>query len=263
MSYVETVLVTGASSGIGLELARCFAADKSNLILVARNSDALEKLAVELRGQHGIQVRVIAGDLSRKESPREIFDQAGKLGLSVDVLVNNAGFGLIGTFGELPVARQLEMVQVNIAALVELTGLFLPGMLQRRRGGILNVGSVAGFVPGPNMAVYFATKAFVLSFSEALFEELRGTGVTISNLCPGPTESNFSQVAGSHRDRKKNSAKMSSAAVAFIGHRDFRRGKCLSIPGFSNLFITKTTPHLPRSLVRQTVARLNRLKEKI
>jgi short-subunit dehydrogenase len=260
MSHVETVLVTGASSGIGLELARCFAADKSNLILVARNGDALEKLAVELRARHGIQVQVIIGDLSRKESPRKIFDQAGKLGSPVDVLVNNAGFGLIGTFGELPVNRQLEMVQVNISALVELTGLFLPGMLQRRSGGILNVGSVAGFVPGPNMAVYFATKAFVLSFSEALFEELRGTGVSITNLCPGPTESNFSQVAGRHRSRENNAAKMSSAAVAVIGHRDFRGGKCLSVPGFSNLLITKTTPHFPRSLVRKSVASLNKLK---
>ena len=260
MGNIETVLVTGASSGIGLELARCFAADKSNLIFVARNGEALEKLADELRRRHGVKVEVIVSDLARRESPQQVFDRVGKLGLVVVVLVNNAGFGLIGTFGELPVGRQLEMVQVNIASLVELTGLFLPGMLSRRSGGILNVGSVAGFVPGPNMAVYFATKAFVLSFSEALFEELRGTGVTITNLCPGPTESNFFQVARQHREREKSSGKMTSLEVAVTGHRDFRRGKCLSIPGFGNVVITKMAPHLPRAIIRKAVAKLNQLK---
>lgn len=259
----ETVLITGASSGIGLELAKCFASEGCRLVLVARSTQALENLAAALRRDHKIEAIVLTADLSLPETPGRIFAELSAQKIIVDVLVNNAGFGANGAFAELSLLRQLEMLQVNISALTELTGQFLPGMIARRRGGILNVGSVAGFMPGPGMAVYFATKAFVLSFSEALFEELRGTGVTISNLCPGPTESNFSQVAGSHRDRKKNSAKMSSAAVAFIGHRDFRRGKCLSIPGFSNLFITKTTPHLPRSLVRQTVARLNRLKEKI
>src|ERR1035438_2534004 len=207
----ETVLVTGASSGIGLELARCFTADKSNLVLVARNTAALEKLAAELRGRFQIEVHVIPADLARPESPQNIFDELKGRGTVVDVLVNNAGFGLHGSFAELPLPRQLEIVQVNVSALVALTGLFLPGMVQRKRGGILNVGSVAGFLPGPHMAVYYASKAFVQSFSEALFEELRGTGVSVTNLCPGPTESNFFKTARGHRSRELHRTKRAAA----------------------------------------------------
>ena len=254
----ETVLITGASSGIGLELAKCFAADKANLILVARGTETLETLAAGLRREHEIIVQVITADLSRAEATAEIFDQAGG---PVDVLVNNAGFGLHGGFAELPLERQLEMIQVNIAALVELTGRFLPGMIRRKRGGILNVGSVAGFLPGPNMAVYYATKAFVLSFGEALHEELRGSGVGVTNLCPGPTESNFSQVARSHRMRETRVHKMSAAAVAQTGHAAFRNGQCLSVPGLSNKLLTVVgSKILPRRTARKLVKYYNRLK---
>jgi short-subunit dehydrogenase len=256
----ETVLVTGASSGIGLELAKCFAADKSNLILVARNTAALEKLAAELRGKFQIEVHVLTADLSRPESPQKIFDELKGRGIVVDVLVNNAGFGLHGGFAELPLARQLEIIQVNVAALVALTGFFLPGMIQSKRGGILNVGSVAGFLPGPNMAVYYASKAFVQSFSEALFEELRGTGVSVTNLCPGATESNFSQVARGYRAREKSAAKMSAATVAAAGHRAFRAGHCVNVPGAKNIFMVQLTRILPRSIIRKGVGRYNRLK---
>ena len=249
----ETVLVTGASSGIGLELAKCFAADKSNLVLVSRNEEALQELASELRERSQIQVHVLTADLSKPESPQQIFDDVGRAGLCVDVLVNNAGFGLHGSFAELPLQRQRDMIQVNVAALVELTGLFLPGMIQRRRGGILNVGSVAGFLPGPNMAIYYATKAFVSSFSDALYEELRGTGVAVTNLCPGPTETNFSKVARSHRVRKVRSAKMSAAAVARIGYAEFRQGKGVSVPGASN----KVLAGLTRLLTRRRLAKLS------
>lgn len=256
----ETVLVTGASSGIGLELARCFAADKSNLILVARSLDALETLADELRQQHGITVHVLTADLSEPDASQKLFSEVKGRGLAVDVLVNNAGFGLHGEFAELPLARQLEIIHVNITALVELTGLFLPPMTQRQRGGILNVGSVAGFLPGPHMAVYYASKAFVLSFSEALHEELRGTGVTVTNLCPGPTESNFSQVARSHHVRKAQAKKMTAAEVARIGHADFRRCIHLSVPGASNKFAALAPKLLPRSIVRQLIGKYNQTK---
>lgn len=249
----ETVLITGASSGIGLELARCFAGDKSDLILVARSTDAMEQLAAELRARHSVQVRVITADLAQPESPQQIFDELGRGGIRPSVLVNNAGFGLHGRFAELPLKRQLEMVQVNVVALMQLTGLFLPAMIQNQSGGILNVGSVAGFLPGPNMAVYYATKAFVMSFSEALREELRDTGVTVTDLCPGPTATNFSQFARSHRSRKVHYGKMSAAEVARIGHAEFRHGKVLSIPGFKNKLLTM----FPKILSRRTVARLS------
>lgn len=260
----ETILITGASSGIGLELARCFAADKSNLVLVARNTAALEKLAAELRRDHAIKVEVLTADLTADlaapESPAKIFSDLKGRGITVDVLVNNAGFGLHGTFAGLPLKEQLEIITVNISALVELTGLFLPEMIRQKRGGILNVGSVAGFLPGPHMAVYYASKAFVLSFSEALYEELRGTGVRITNLCPGPTESNFSQVARSHQTRKAQVKKMSAAEVARIGHADYRRAVPISVPGASNKFLTVAPRLLPRAAVRRLVGRYNSLK---
>jgi short-subunit dehydrogenase len=257
----ETVLVTGASSGIGLELARCFAGDQSRLVLVARNLVAMERLAVELRRQHQIEVQLITSDLARSESPREIFAELQRRGTPpVDVLVNNAGFGLHGRFAELPLIRQLEMVQVNVAALVALTRLFLPGMLQRRRGGVLNSGSVAGYLPGPSMAVYYASKAFVQSFSEALCEELRGSGVGVTNLCPGPTESNFSLVARSYQQRELQAAKMSAAAVAKAGHRAFRRNQCVTVPGIKNRMLVQLTRILPRAILRRLVGRYNRLR---
>jgi len=259
----ETVLVTGASSGIGLEFAKCFAADKSNLILVARNTAALEQLAAELRVKFQIDVHIITADLACSETPRKIFDALKGRGTSVDVLVNNAGFGLHGGFAELPLLRQLEIIQVNIAALVTLTGLFLPGMVQCKRGGILNVGSVAGFLPGPNMAVYYASKAFVQSFSEALFEELRGTGVSVTNLCPGPTESNFSQVARGYHTREKSVAKMSAAEVAAAGHRAFRAGCCVNVPGAKNRLLVQLTRILPRAAIRKAVGRYNKLKQRL
>ena len=256
----ETVLVTGASSGIGLELAKCFAADKSNLILVARNTAALESLAAELRREHKIEVHVITADLSKADAPASIFSELQGRGATVDVLVNNAGFGLHGSFGELPLVHQLEMIQVNVTALVALTRLFVPGMVQRRNGGILNVGSVAGFVAGPNMAIYYATKAFVQSFSEALFEEVRGTGVHVTDLCPGPTETNFSKTARGYRTREMQVSKMSAAAVAVAGHRAFRQNCCICVPGASNKLMAILTKLLPRVMSRKVVGKYNRLK---
>ena len=178
----------------------------------------------------------------------------------MDVLVNNAGFGLHGAFAELPLARQLEIIQVNVTALTELTGLFLPGMIQRRRGGILNVGSVAGFLPGPNMAVYYATKAFVQSFTEALAEELRRTGLTVSALCPGPTESNFGTVARGEKERQIKTPKMSAIAVALwpprISGRQSHRNSGNAKPG-----VRFFEPDLPRPLPRKIVKRYNRMED--
>ncbi len=255
----ETVLITGASSGIGLELARCFAADRSDLVLVARTVPALESLATELRQQHGIEVHVLGADLAESTAASRIFEELKGRGIAVDVLVNNAGFGLHGGFSELPFERQMEMIQVNVAALAALTRFFIPPMIQRGRGGILNVGSVAGFVPGPGMAVYYASKAFVLSFSEALHEELQGTGVRVTNLCPGPTETGFSRVARAYQTRKLQAAKMSAAEVAAAGHRAFRSGASIAVPGLKNRLLLALIRLLPRAFVRRGVGRYNRL----
>lgn len=257
----ETVLITGASSGIGLELARCFAAEKSNLVLVARSTEAMEQLAAELRQKHSIQVIILTADLSRPETPQKISEELKGRGIIVDVLVNNAGFGLHGEFARLPLDRQLDMVQVNVNALVHLTGLFVPGMIERGRGGILNVGSVAGYFPGPRMAVYFSTKAFVRSFTDGLHEELKGTGVHVTNLAPGPTESNFSAVARGHYRRKAQTAKMTAAAVAQAGLAGFRQGKAEVIPGMRSILLTRIIAKwLPRGVIRSLVGKYNKLQ---
>jgi hypothetical protein len=179
---IGTALITGASSGIGLELARIFAADKWDVALVARSEGKLRELASELQNAHGVRARVIAADLAKPSAPDEIM--AALEGVEIDALVNNAGFGLGGEFVKADLHTELEMIQVNITALTHLTSLVLPSMVARRRGAILNVASTPAFQPGPFMSVYYATKAYVLSFSEAIVEELTGSGVTVTALCP-------------------------------------------------------------------------------
>jgi short-subunit dehydrogenase len=253
----ETVLITGASSGIGLELARCFAADGSRLVLVARNTASMEILAGELRQNFKVEAIVLTADLSLPETPGKIFSELKSSGIVVDVLVNNAGFGAHGLFSELPLQRQLEMIQVNIAALTELTGLFLPSIVKRRLGGVLNVASVAGFVPGPGMAVYYASKAFVLSFSEALAEELAGTGVKVMALCPGPTKTNFFNVAHANDAQLVRIADMTAKEVAVQGHRAFRIGCTVNVSGWRNRLLVLLIRLMPRLLVRKTVKKFN------
>ena len=253
----ETVLITGASSGIGLELAKCFAAEKSNLILVARTTAALEKLATDLREQFQIQVHVLTADLARPESPQKIFDELGRAGQVVDVLVNNAGFGLQGNFLELSLERQLEILQVNQTALTALTGLFLPGMMARNRGGILNVGSIAAFQPGPGMAIYFASKAYVQSFSEALAAELSETRVAVSVLCPGPTSTNFGKVARGDKVRRRKLPGMTATDVAKLGHAKFRQRQVVIIPGLGNKLSVLLVRFIPRGVLRKLVKYFN------
>ena len=192
----QTALVTGASSGIGEELAKLAAADGCNLVLVARRQERLDALARDLSVAHGVSARVITADLANRAAPRRIAEELTKGRLTIDILVNNAGLGIYGPFWERELGKELEVVQVNVVALTELTGLLLPGMISRKRGRILNVASTAAFQPGPWMAVYYATKAYVLSFSEAIAEELKGTGVTVTALCPGPTITEFQGAAG-------------------------------------------------------------------
>src|SRR5687767_6476364 len=204
VSYVPPVrplaLVTGASAGIGTELARLLAVDH-DLILTARRAEPLHALAAAVEQSHATTCHVFPADLADPAAPRQLFDAITAAGLTVDVLVNNAGFGDLGPFAKADTAKILRMIQVNVTALTELTALFLPGMLSRNRGRVLNVGSIAGFQPGPLMAVYYATKAYVNSFSEALSSELQGTGVTVTALCPGPVATEFAGVAGMQRTR--------------------------------------------------------------
>lgn len=248
----ETVLITGASSGIGLELARLFAADKSDLILTARNAERLEQLAAELRSAHGVQVRVMVQDLADPGAPAAIFERLRGEGVQVDVLVNNAGFGAVGRFVELPLERQMEMIQVNIAALTHLTRLFLPPMIERGRGGILNVASTAAFQPGPYQAVYFGTKAYDLFLTEALAEELAGTGVVVSCLAPGATATGFMAAAGAEHALLSRRL-MDARTVARAGYRGFRAGKLLVIPGLLNKLGALAVRILPRRMVRRIV----------
>jgi short-subunit dehydrogenase len=254
---VETVLVTGASSGIGRELAKCFAADGCRIILVARKRQALQTLADEMRQAHKTQSEVLPADLSERDAPARLFAHLEANGTRVDALVNNAGFGAVGQFAELPVERQLEMVQVNITALTHLTRLFLPGMVERGRGGILNVASVAGFEPGPLMAVYFATKAYVLSFSEAIAEELSGTGVTVTALCPGATATNFAEAAKGRFSRRFQQLSMTAESVAKSGHHAFRKGQVVAVSGWRNRFLAFSVRLGPRSVVRKLAKRFN------
>lgn len=228
-----TALITGASSGIGLELARLFAKDGYNLVLVARNRMNLENLAQELRSKHQVQVMVIVQDVANPSASQAIANQLSAQKIEIDVLVNNAGTQVYGTFANSSLEQQLALIQVNTTSLVHLTHLLLPGMIHRGRGRILNVGSTGSFAPGPLNAVYCATKAFVLSFSQAIGAELAGTGVTVTALCPGATDTAFITRHGMQDVRIFRYA-MSPRRVARIGFRALQRGRPLVVAGVSN-----------------------------
>jgi len=231
----HTALITGASEGIGMELARIHASKGDHLVLVARRGDRLEALKKELEEQFGIQVMVIAKNLSLANSPQEVFEATQKANLAIDILVNNAGFGHFDLFTDSPWEKEDRMIQLNIAALTHLTKLYLPGMISGGYGRILNVSSVASFIPGPYMSVYFATKAFVTSFSEALAAELQGTGVTVTNLCPGATRSGFQAAAEVREDKPGKGDRMPSGAeVAAFGYRAMMLGRTTVVHGWKN-----------------------------
>jgi short-subunit dehydrogenase len=251
----ETILVTGASSGIGLELARSFVHDGADFVLVARRRDLLENLAGELR-HAGADVRILPADLSEPDAPEKIFEELGGEDAGVDILINNAGFGARGSFAELDEQRQAAILQVNITALTRLSRLFLPQMIRHGRGGILNVASTGGFQPGPYMSVYFATKAYVLSFTEALAEETRNTGVTVTCLCPGVTVSEFHRVAGTEQMAMMKFGAAPAARVAELGHRAFRAGRVVVIDGWFNRLLVQSLRFSPRLVVRKLVALL-------
>lgn len=244
----KTALITGASSGIGYELAKIFARENYGLVLVARNLPKLDEIKEEIKNKYNVTVNNIQSDLSLISSAQEIYDELHNDSIVIDVLVNNAGFGLFGEFAKTDLKVEMDMLQVNVVSLVQLTKLFLKDMVQRKEGKILNVASTAAFQPGPFMSIYFATKSFVLSFSEAIAAELGGSGVSISVLCPGPTETNFAKIAGTEKTRMFKIV-MDARTVAEAGFCGLMKGKRIIIPGLQNKVIPQLERFVPRSLV--------------
>ena len=249
-------LITGASGGIGLALARIFAREHYDLVLVARSESRLHEIAGELRSAHSIRVDVLARDLSLPDTIDEIHERTG----AVDVLVNNAGYGLYGPFVQFPIADDLNMMHLNMDALVALTKAYLPGMIDARQGRIMNVASTAAFQAGPLMALYYASKAFVLHFSEAIANELKGTGVTVTALCPGPTATGFQDRAALSEARLMRMGSMSAKTVAEAGYRGLMAGRTIVIPGLRNRVMIQGVRFAPRKLVT-AIAR--KLQEKV
>lgn len=245
-------LITGASSGIGEAFARLLAARKMNLVLVARSEDKLRVLAAELMKQHAVQVEVLSMDLSHEGAARQLHGQCRERGLHVDLLINNAGFATHGAFEAVPLARQHEQVMLNVTALVDATHLFLPDMVARGLGGVLNVASIAGYQPLPYMAIYGATKAFVLSFTEALWAENRERGVRVLALCPGPVETSFFDVVGTRQVAVGPTA--TAEQVALAGLRGLEQGRPSLIAGWRNWFQANMPRFAPRAFTVRVAA---------
>jgi short-subunit dehydrogenase len=250
VSATPVTLITGASAGLGVEFARQLAGRGQKLVLVARRKDRLEALAVELAN-----ARAVAMDLSEAGSTAALMADVETAGEHIETLVNNAGFGLRGRFAELDAARQREMIDLNVTSLTELCRAVVPGMIERRSGAILNVASTAAFQPGPNLAVYFATKAFVLSITEALHQELKRSGIKVSALCPGPTRTEFGEVAGVTNAAFDKFAADAPAVVA-AGLKGLERNKAVVIPGLTNKLSAQSSRLIPRAAMRRIVASL-------
>ncbi len=252
----KTALITGASSGIGYELAKVFAREGYNLVVVARSEGKLAELAGHLQREHGITVKVMAKDLSDPAAPEEIYRELQQAEIPVEVLVNNAGFASYGFFTEIDLATELNMIQVNVTALTHLTKLFGREMVNRKRGKIMNVASTAAFQPGPLMAVYYATKAYVLHFSEAIANEMKDFGITVTALCPGPTESGFQERADMEDSKLVQSGMMAAQTVAEQGYQALMVGKTVIVPGFSNQMGALATRFVPRGAVAGIVRKM-------
>ncbi len=248
----KTVLITGATQGIGYELSKLFAQDEYNLILVARNEQRLNEIRKNFTAEFKVNIRVIAKDLSRPDSAQEIFEQLKLENIIVNILINNAGFGHLGKFSETDWDVEQKMIQLNITTLTQMTKLFLPDMLDLNQGAIMNVASTAAFMPGPLMAVYYATKAYVFSFSQALSNELKDTNITVNTLCPGATETEFSRVAEMDNSKLFSSPLMSvmdAETVARMGYKDLMNEKDLTITGAMNKMLVQSIRVSPRKIV--------------
>lgn len=252
------VLITGATTGIGYELAKIYANDGRNLILVARNIHRLEKVKNEFNLIYNVNVHILNVDLAVDNAGEKILNYVNKKNLTVDVLINNAGIGSFGYFKELNIDKEIDQININIIALTELTRLFLPIMMNNETGAILNVASTAAFCAGPKMATYYASKAFVLSFTEAIYEEIKGSNVRISCLCPGTVKTEFLDKAGIKKKEISKNNMMTAKEVARFAYRDFNKGKLIIIPGFKNKLIIGINKIIPRSISRKIVLLINK-----
>ena len=247
---MATAIITGASNGIGLELAKIHASKGDDLVLVARNKQKLDELKRELEAAHKVKVYTIGKDLSLPHAAKEVYDETTRQQISIDYLINNAGFGDFGMFAETDWNKEFQMINLNITAVTHFTKLYLQDMVKRRSGKIMNVASTAAFQPGPTMSVYCATKAYVLSFSEAVNNEVSDKGITVTALCPGPTASGFQEAAAQEESKIVKGKKMPSAkAVAEYGYRAMMSGKTVAIHGLMNSILANSVRLMPRSLV--------------
>jgi short-subunit dehydrogenase len=254
MSSKSYTLITGASGGIGRDLAILTAADGKNMVLVARSAEKLDQLAQTIRKNDKSDVISIAVDLSNEAGVNKLISELKLKDIDVDTLINNAGFGDFGDFAKADLAKNLEMISLNISTLTQLSHFALQRMLLAGRGRILNVASTASFMPGPGMAVYYASKAYVLSFSEALTRELKGSGVSVTTLCPGPTDTSFASAAGLGKSlMHRILPAATSMQVAKAGYKAMMKGKAIEIPGFINKLSTVTPRFSPRSMVRNMI----------
>jgi hypothetical protein len=256
----KTALVTGSSNGIGYEFARVLAANGDNLVLVARTKSKLDEIKKELEGKYKVIVYTIGKDLSLPGAAQEAYDELKSHNITVDYLINNAGFGDFGLFAESDWQKQEQMINLNITALTHLTRLFLPGMIMKKSGKILNLASTASFQPGPTMSVYFASKAFVLSFSEAINNEVKEHGITVTALCPGSTESGFQAISMGSGKLLKERKIPSSREVAEFGYKAMMKGKAVAIQGFMNTIMANAVRFAPRSLVVRMARRIQSKK---
>lgn len=250
-------LITGATSGIGYELAKLFAKDKNNLIIVGRDTERLKEVKAELEEVNSIKIYSVEADLKLEASVEKVIKFVDENNLTVENLVNNAGFGSFGHFHEVDTEKDLDMIKVNIYALTRLTKSFLPKIIELGKGGVLNVASTAAFAPGPKMSVYYATKAYVLSLTEALGEELKDTNIRITALCPGPVKTNFQSRAEVVKSEKAKKYMMDAETVAYIGYKDYFRGKLIVIPGLKNKFMIQALRIAPRSIIRKIIRGVN------
>jgi len=246
----KTALITGASGGIGFDLAELHASRGGDLVLIARSMDKLGKIKTEFESKYKVSVYIIGKDLSVMNSSREIYDELKQMNITVDYLINNAGFGVYGVFEETDWEKELQMINLNITALTYLTKLFLPDMIVKGGGKIMNVASTAAFQPGPKMAIYYASKAYVLSFSEAIGNELKDRSVTVTTLCPGATRTGFQEAADMQESRLVKGRKLpTSKEVAEYGYNAMMKGKAVAIPGFMNKMLAFGVRFFPRSMV--------------